>query len=69
MRSTRPAYHTVLTLTLTDSVLYVCVAGTDVKDRKGEQGRRGEQEYAAGADGVCTRVAARCVESGTSVPA
>lgn len=62
-------------LTLTDSVLYVCVAGTDVKDRKGEQGRRGGgrggggQGYVAGTNGVRKRVAARCVEPGTSVPA
>lgn len=55
--------------TNTDGVLYVCVAGTDVKDRKGEQGRRGGQEYVAGANGVCERVAPRCVEPGKSVPA
>ena len=69
VRSTCPSYHTVAILTLTGSVLYVFVAGTDVKDRKGEQGRRRGKDHVAGANGVCKRVAARSVEPGTSVPA
>lgn len=69
MHSTCPSCHTTAILTLTGSVLYVCVAGTDVKDRKGEKGRRRGQGHFAGVNGVRKRVAARCVEPGTRVPA
>jgi hypothetical protein len=46
----------------------VSVVGTDLKDRKGEQGRPRQQERVAGVDGISARVTARRAELGPRVP-